>query len=174
MERILPCPVSPSYEVSESGQVRRIGKAAWLSPALAKRGGYLQVSLWESGKGKTWWVHQLVALTFIGPRPSPKHDAAHFDGDKQNNHRTNLRWATRAENEADKVRHLRSNRGERNGSAKVTNAQAEEIRQRAATLPRSSGGVRLRKAELPKLAADYGITASAPWQIINGTRRSAT
>lgn len=163
----------PNYGVTLDGRVRRLDSGKWLSPCASKRGGYLQVSLWHAGKGRLKYVHQLVALTFHGPKPSPKHDVAHHDGDKRNNHYSNLRWATRAENEADKVRHGRSNRGERNGAAKLTDAQSAELRSRAASLPRSSGGVKLRKGVLQKLAAEYGITPSGVWQIINDYRRAA-
>lgn len=161
----------PAYCVSESGKVGRIGKPGWLSPSRSKRGGYLIVSLWTNNRGVTKPVHQLVAIAFIGPRPSRAYDCAHFDGDKGNNHWRNLRWATRAENEADKVRHGVSNRGERNGSAKLTDEQTVEIRRRASVLPRSAAGVRVRKGGLQTLAAEYSVTPSAIWQIINGYRR---
>ena len=40
-----------------------------------------------------------------------------------------LRYASRAENEADKVRHGTSNRGERHGLSKLTASQVREIKQ---------------------------------------------
>ena len=166
-------PGYPSYAVSASGRVGRIGTSAWLRPSPAKRGGYLVVSLWQNGKGRTRPVHQLVALAFHGPRPSPAHEVAHGDGDNLHNHRSNLRWATRAENEADKVRHGRSNRGERNGSARIPDAQIGDIIRRIDALPKSSGGARIRKGELPRLAAEYGVTASCLHQIYVGTRRTS-
>lgn len=153
-------PGFPSYAVSASGRVGRIGTSTWLRQSPAKRGGYLVVSLWEKGKGRTKPVHQLVTLAFHGPRPSPSHDAAHGDGDKLHNHETNLRWATKAENEADKIRHGRSNRGERNGQAKLTDAQAREI------IALVAGGARQHV-----VAAQFGITQGAVSNIVNGKRR---
>ena len=126
-----------------------------------KRGSYLAVSLWENNKGKLWTVHKLVALAFLGPPPTPKHAVAHYDGDKTNNHFTNLRWATKAENEADKIRHGRTNRGERNGQAKITDAQAEQIKQRCGNGEKASA-----------LAAEYGISSSAISNIYRGIRRA--
>src|SRR5271157_6368187 len=121
-------PPCRSYCVTEDGKVGRIGSYQWLAPARQKRGGYLAVSLYQNNRGKTWPVHQMVAIAFHGSRPSPRHDAAHNDGDKMNNHHSNIRWATRAENEHDKLAHGRSNRGARNGTAKLTAIQIKEIR----------------------------------------------
>jgi hypothetical protein len=127
-----------------------------------KRGGYLVVGLWHSGKGKLRPVHILVALAFRGPRPSPNHDAAHHDGNKLNNHWTNIFWKTRTENEADKVRHGTSNRGERNGQAKVTDSQAAEIATRARAGEKQAD-----------LAREFGLSGSAVSLISTGARRAA-
>jgi hypothetical protein len=168
-----PIPGYPEYKISETGQVYRVGSVAPKATAPSKTGGYLQVNLWREGKGKTEFVHQLVAKTFHGPRPSPRYHAAHRDGDKKNNTPLNVQWITKEENEADKVLHGRSNRGERNWSAKVTDAQVLEIIQRAKFLPRSSGGKRLKKGILVSLASEYGMSRIGIWQIINGYRRQA-
>lgn len=154
-------PGHPMYVVTESGKVGRIGKDTWLNPCVLKRGGYLAVSLWTGNRGKTRPVHQLVTEAFHGARPSRKHDAAHVDGDKWNNHHSNLRWSTRAENEADKVRHGKSNRGERNGHARLSDAQAREIRDRAN-----------RGENQGALAIEFGVTQSAISNIKRGVRRA--
>lgn len=44
------------------------------------------------------YVHRLVAYAFI-PNPENKRTIDHIDGDKLNNHVSNLRWATHAENQ---------------------------------------------------------------------------
>lgn len=56
--------------------------------------GYCQVSL---GK-KTVKVHRLVALAFI-PTIEGKTQVNHIDGNKQNNHVSNLEWCDNAENQ---------------------------------------------------------------------------
>ena len=119
-------PLSPSYCVTESGEVYRIGSDKPLRPVLNQSGGYLQVSLWERGKGRTWFVHHIVTIAFHGPRPSNRHHAAHRDGDKQNNAKENIRWITKEENEAEKVIHGTSNRGQRNGMSKTSRMAREE------------------------------------------------
>lgn len=164
-------PGFPSYEISPIGEVYRVGSTMPKSTVVAKRGGYLQISLWEKGKGYTCYVHQLIAFAFHGPRPSPRHHAAHRDGDKRNNTPLNVEWITKEENEADKIAHGTTNRGERNGGAKVSDAQAAKMIEVAKSLPRSSGGKRLKKGALAQLAAEYGVTTSGAWQIINGYRR---
>lgn len=160
--RVVKC--SPSYEVSEWGDVRRIGKAACLRPCVLKRGGYLAVSLWENGKGRLFRVNRLVAIAFRGDPPSPKYDAAHDDGNKLNNHKSNIHWKTRAENEADKVLHGTSNRGERNGMAKISDKEAEEIRKEVRADP--------RRGIYRAVAQYHGLSETAVWNIANGKRRA--
>jgi hypothetical protein len=160
-EETVVAPVNRNYAVSESGRVGRIGNYGWLQPCRLKRGGYLAVNLWSKNRGRTWPLHQLVCIAFHGPRPSPKHDAAHIDGNKANNHWSNLRWATRAENEADKIRHGRSNRGERNGMAKLTNEQAANV------VTEYAAGV-----TQAALAQRYGVTQGAISNIVRGKRRN--
>ncbi len=120
-------PLSPSYCVNVLGQVFRDGRDVPLRPVLQGQNGYLQVSLWEDGKGRTWFVHHIVTITFHGPRPSLRHHAAHRDGNKINNAANNLRWLTKEENEAEKVLHGRSNRGDRNGMSKASRMKRGEL-----------------------------------------------
>lgn len=53
------------------------------------------------GKGKKrafYYVHRAVAELFLPPQPTPNHQIDHKDGNKLNNHFTNLEWVTRTEN----------------------------------------------------------------------------
>lgn len=163
-------PSFPDYEASESGDIRRIGESRLKNQYWSKR-NYLVVNLWRNGAGKTCYVHRIVCEAFHGPAPAPRTDCAHGDGDRSNNRESNLRWASRAENEADKILHDRTNRGDRNGMAILSDEQAQELKDRAALLPRSEGGVRIKKGALAPLAAEYGVTASCARQIISGVRR---
>ena len=43
-------------------------------------------------------VHRLVAIHFIGPIPGPEYEVDHIDGDKRNNHYTNLQYVTHQQN----------------------------------------------------------------------------
>ena len=50
---------------------------------------------------RTEYVHRLVAVTFLGPPPTPQRSQVnHKDGDKQNNALSNLEYVTPAENRA--------------------------------------------------------------------------
>lgn len=58
---------------------------------------YLSVPVWIDGKSTRRHVHRLLALTFI-PNPEGKEEVNHKDGDKLNNHLSNLEWVTKKEN----------------------------------------------------------------------------
>lgn len=121
------------HEVSECGDVRRTqaGHCTFagriIKPDINEH-GYHRVALCHCGIILRVGSHVLVCTIFNGPKPTPLHMVAHGDGDPGRNHFSNLRWATSLENCADTIRHGRSLRGEKNAIAKLTDAQAEEIR----------------------------------------------
>ena len=88
------------------------------------RGGYRVYNIRVDGKKLTIPAHREVLMAFVGPPPSADHQCAHYDGDSTNNHFSNLRWATAAENTADKVRHGRHLEGHR----RFTKEQVLEMR----------------------------------------------
>lgn len=59
--------------------------------------GYFRIGLTKDKKQKFYQVHRLVAQTFI-PNPNDFPVINHIDGDKQNNHISNLEWCTYKEN----------------------------------------------------------------------------
>lgn len=130
------CPSWPDYEISDHGNVRRVvrryGAFGPRKPYLSTT-GYWYLVMRHRGDRKAVGVHHLVAEAFVGPQPSPDHEVAHGDGCKLNNAPSNLRWATHAENEQDKVLHGRSNRGERQGRSKLKAPEVLLIRQRLAS-----------------------------------------
>lgn len=67
------------------------------------KNGRDRVHLYRGGRVSRYLAHYLVALAFIGPRPAG-HDVCHRDDDKRNNHHSNLRYDTKAENMMDRVR----------------------------------------------------------------------
>jgi hypothetical protein len=92
------------YDVSSHGRVRRKETGRILRPWIAGS-GYYYVELRGVNRKKRATVHALVAEAFHGPRPSPRHEVAHWDGIATHNSADNLRWATRAENIQDQRRH---------------------------------------------------------------------
>lgn len=98
----------PGYVVYANGAVvsKRLGRPL---RASLNRSGYQIVHLRYAGR-HNWPIHQLVALAFVGPRPSPVHEVRHLDGNPANNDASNLAWGTRSENAMDRVRHGRNYR----------------------------------------------------------------
>lgn len=127
-------PGFPSYEVSSLARVRRIldsrtslaGKI--LKPWLENT-GYLAVSLRRENITVRMCLHVCIARAFHGLPPAEGMEVAHGDGDKLNNHPSNIRWATSKENSDDIERHGRRNKGERNGMARITTELALAIKQ---------------------------------------------
>lgn len=48
--------------------------------------------------GSSVLLHRVVAWTFLGEPEPDQTDVDHIDGNKDNNHPSNLRWCTRSEN----------------------------------------------------------------------------
>jgi len=126
------------YEVSSLGRVRRASAengrtrpGKLLRPQTANA-GYLKVFLCRDGHVVERRINRLVCTAFEGLPPSTKHEAAHRDGNHLNNCRDNVYWATPKQNSGDKIRHRTTIRGERCNLAKLTDEQAEEIREAAA------------------------------------------
>jgi hypothetical protein len=87
------------YEVSVAGSIRRIdsGRAKTVNQRQSPA-GYMYANFSVSWLKETRPVHQIVAEHFLGARPSLSHVVNHKDGDRTNNHASNLEWVTQAEN----------------------------------------------------------------------------
>ena len=86
----------PNYEVSNLGNVRNKKRGILLKQTMGREGRYLSVYLCNNGKENTQRVHRLVAEAFLGKHPGMV--VNHIDGDKLNNHYTNLEWCNISEN----------------------------------------------------------------------------
>jgi len=117
--------------------------------------GYGRIVLTMKGKQKTFLVHRLILLAFVGSCPDGM-EGCHNDGNSGNCNLENLRWDTPKNNNADKIRHGTNNyaRGENQGRAKLNELQVRIIR-------RLSG-----KVSLSKIAKIFGITKSGVQSIM--------
>ena len=126
------------YAVSDQGRVKRLKAAAGanvgtiLTPILPKMAyPYYGVRLSVCGKVVNARIHSLVTAAFIGPRPVDK-CVNHIDGNKLNNCVENLEYVSLYEN----AQHASVTglllRGEEHSTAKLTDIQVIEIRQKYA------------------------------------------
>lgn len=119
----------PGYEIGSDGSMysTRVGgkrKPLKLTIGLV---GYRMANLRRDGKTFAVYVHHLVLVAFVGPKPDGC-EALHNDGCRTNNKRENLRWGTRSENVQDALRHGTMLVGEMCPSAKITESDVREIR----------------------------------------------
>ena len=117
------------YEVSNEGHMRLLRNKNNLVKGKILKGhtdkqGYVRFKIRCDGKNRNISAHQLVAVAFLGVCPPGKNQVAHWDGNPNNNHVSNLRWATAAENTADKIRHG----NHRKGNKKFTEDDIRDIR----------------------------------------------
>lgn len=134
-------------------------KGSWLS-LCNHTGGYQTLRLKDSkGKTKNFYVHRLIAQTFV-PNPNNLPEVNHKDTNKKNNHYLNLEWVTRKENsDHAKINGLYKHepaRGENHADAKLTDKSVVEIR-------------KLHKKGIKQslLCSKYGITKSAMSSVCN-------
>ena len=86
-----------NYIIYEDGEVISLKIGFSLKPQIKK--GYKELKLInDDGERKHLKLHRLLGLAFI-PNPENKPCIDHIDENKSNNHLSNLRWATYAENQ---------------------------------------------------------------------------
>ena len=127
------------YQVSDRGRVRSLDRITvdkrgrnyrWSGTPLKHsigNHGYPVVALSMNGVASLHLVHRLVLLTFVGD-PDEGMECCHADGCRTNNHLSNLRWGTAHANQADRLNHGTSNRGEQNGQSKLCEIDVRLIR----------------------------------------------
>ncbi|HBL6925884.1 TPA: HNH endonuclease [Citrobacter koseri] len=157
------------YRVSNSGSVKSLDrvsihsngtvthrKGRILKPAL-KVGYPFVVLVGDDGK-KQFHIHRLVASAFCN-KPEGCDVVNHLDGNKLNNHASNLEWTTTKGNTAHAIKTglLNPARGENSSASILTEQQVEEIRRRLSLGERGS-----------HLAKEFGVKNMAISQIRTG------
>lgn len=124
------------YQVSNLGRVKSLERIDRLERKVKERmlsirdngTGYKFVDLHKNNKAKRFYVHRLVASTFI-PNPEYKPEVNHLDGDKANNVVFNLCWSTRKENLRHAANTGLTKRGDQNKLTKIKDADVLFIRE---------------------------------------------
>lgn len=107
--------------------------------------------------GRSCVVHRVVCEIVYGPPPTPEYEAAHNCGKGRCCNPRHVRWATHAENHADKIEHGTMPYGEKTGRAKITEHDVRLIR--------ASKG----KATQLELSTRFGISLRHVGDIQRGT-----
>ncbi len=91
------------YQISNKGRLKSLPR--WGSPKTniletANNGkGYLITAIGYKRKLKSFVIHRLVAIYFVvNPDPINYKEINHIDGNKKNNHASNLEWSSRSKN----------------------------------------------------------------------------
>jgi hypothetical protein len=121
--------------------------------------GYGRVN-YPDYKGTKMTASRVMCIIAHGNPPSERHEAAHScgNGNKGCVNPRHLRWATKAQNERDKILHGTSNRGHRQHKSKLTQADVQQIR---AAYP---------EKKQQELADEYGIDQSTVSDIVRRRR----
>lgn len=124
-----------NYQISDHGRIKALAhvnengrvwdeKILVLTESIARgrSSGYLGSSLTgDDGRQCLRRVHRLVATAFVSGRSEKNREVNHIDGNKTNNHYSNLEWTTRKKN----VNHAAVNELM---AKKLTSEQVLEIR----------------------------------------------
>jgi hypothetical protein len=156
------------YEVSDYGRIRSVARVARygrLRRFSRTHDDYWKVQLSAGGLNRHFFVHELVSVAFLGPRPEAA-QIDHVDGDRGNNRLSNLCYVTQKENLRAAVlrrgewRKYYPHRG--NCKRKLSDAQVLEVR-RLLTEGMSQA----------KIAQEFGVSSPNIWQIANNRGRWA-
>ena len=90
------------YQISEFGHVMsNITNVPVIRTTTDRKSDYKNLEIYDDNLTKDYFsIHHLVALAFI-PNPKNLKHVLHIDGDRSNNHYTNLKWSSEREMEKD-------------------------------------------------------------------------
>lgn len=144
------------YKVSNLGRIKSISKNTKNQHAYQEiilkdiydKDGYCQVNLYKNRKGKTYKVHRLVALAFLGEYYNL--EVNHKDGNKKNNCVNNLEWCSRSENtiHAYKIGLAKAKKGKENEHSKPVIVKKGDFMKRFESEGQASIFIRVRKQSI--------------------------
>ena len=101
-----------NYEVSETGLLKNITSGYITKGSIKKRNGRYSSTLSDDkGVFHSLNTNKLICLGFHGFPPTPQHTCDHIDRNKINNNASNLRWATKTEQQENRNKWKKCNTG---------------------------------------------------------------
>ena len=141
------------YFVSESGGIFRDGLTK--NTTISNK-GYKMASMYFNSKSNKLSVHRLVAILYVA-NPNNLPQVNHIDGNKLNNHYTNLEWVTNQENRNHAVKNGLQAKGTDIPNSKLTEDDVLWIRENYIKSHRQFGG--------NALALKFNVSGSCILQI---------
>lgn len=150
--------------VQEDGSIYRCAKAddegnllskdyRLVKVRVHKKSGRVYANFTWRGITKSLLINRIVAIRFH-PNPLNLPQVNHIDGNKENNSKANLEWASGSDNEKHAHRTgLKSGRGSANSNAKLTATDVQAIRASQKTIQ--------------ELCDEYGVGRSTVSNILN-------
>ena len=151
------------YSVSNTGKIKSLrtrtnSKAGACLKIETIWSGYNRVHLVKGGRSKKFSVHRLVASVFLSEYTELL-EVNHIDGDKSNNHVTNLEMCTSSQNKKHAFKiGARTQTGSRNSMHKLTEDSVREIK-----LIYAGGDVTQKD-----IAKQFGVTRASIGCVIQG------
>lgn len=151
------------YKISEHGEVlslkfHRKNLERCLKPIINEV-GYVFYFLSKNGKSKRHYSHRLVAGSFLPKRPGT-YEVNHLDGDKTNNHFSNLQWCTPSEN----TKHAYDT-GLKIAPIGTASKLSKLTKEQVVIIKRS---YKPYKVSMESLAKQYGVTKQTICGVIHG------
>lgn len=138
-----------NYLVSNMGRVMINGK---LRKQQKTHNGYYRVGLFDGEKYKNFFVHRLVAYTFIGIPKNDKYQIDHINGIKTDNRLENLEWVTQLEN---------VNRAIKNGLIDLNRVKAHSKKANELSLDKTRKKVQLKNVVTKEFLVFSSATEAA-------------
>ena len=160
------------YQISNMGRVKSVERTAKngrgyrtvpekIMKPYKNSDGYLQVGLYKDDKGKKYYVHRLVADTFL-ENPEEYTEVNHRDEDKENNRADNLEWCSRSYN---------NNYGTKNKRISEKNTNNPKISKAVIGINKVSGLI-LEFPSTKEASRQLGIPNSQICACLKGRRKS--
>lgn len=149
-----------SLNYRRTGKIHELAQSSLFDKRRSSESMYRRVKAYFINANTPTPVHRLIAMAWV-PNPLGLPMVNHIDGDKANNHASNLEWVDGSGNQRHAVEHGLHvfHRGENHHMVKLTEAQAREIKARVANPYRG---------QLDELALEYGVSKHCIFDIKRG------